>query len=64
MYRTKQGDTWDEIALIVYGNEYYTDFLMQSNLDRIDTFIFSEGVELRTPSIPVGVFGDLPPWRR
>ena len=36
-YTTKQGQTWDEIALEVYGDEKYADFLMQNNFNIMNT---------------------------
>lgn len=62
MYKTKQGQTWDEIALEVYGKEIYADFLMENNPQHLNTLIFSAGIELKTPELPE-TRKDLPPWR-
>lgn len=62
-YTTKQGDTWDNIALAVYGAESRADFLMESNYLFLDTLIFSAGTVLQTPALPQERDGDLPPWR-
>lgn len=61
-YTTKQGQTWDEIALEVYGDEIYADYLMQSNYENLDTLIFSAGTVLKTPDLEQEVGGDTPPW--
>lgn len=63
MYRTKQGQCWDEVAKEVYGSEKYTGYLMQHNLQLLDTAIFSAGVVINTPDLPADET-DLPAWRR
>lgn len=62
MYVTKQGECWDEIAKNVYGSEKYIGFLMQNNIQLLDTAIFSAGQELSTPELPQNE-ADLPAWR-
>jgi hypothetical protein len=62
-YTTIQGDTWDNIALAIYGAEKYADYLMENNLPYLDTLIFSAGTVLQTPAMPDEQSGDLPPWR-
>jgi len=62
-YTTIQGDTWDVIALRVYGSESAADYLMKNNLPYLDTFIFSAGVVLDTPGPPVQEDTALPSWR-
>ena len=62
-YITKSGDTWDVIAIEVYGNEYHADVLMAANPEHIGTFAFSAGVELSTPELAEVRDGLLPPWK-
>lgn len=62
IYKAKQGQTWDDIALEVYGSEVYADFLMQSNLPLLDILIFSAGTVLSTPDLIVEITGDQLPW--
>lgn len=62
-YVTKSGDTWDRIARAVYGDEYQAGTLMAANRERIGTFLFSAGVELKTPTVDVTADGTLPPWK-
>lgn len=63
IYITIQGDTWDNIALTVYGNEKYADFLMQSNYPFLDTLVFSSGTVLNVPELPESRSKLLPIWR-
>lgn len=63
-YITIQGQTWDMVAKEVYGNELYAGFLMESNPEHINTFIFSAGTTLKTPEVKRKVTVELPPWRR
>ena len=62
MYRTKQGQAWDQIAKEVYGKEIHADFLMQNNPQYLNVFVFPAGIELETPELPASR-KDLPPWR-
>lgn len=63
MYRTRQGECWDEVAKSVYGSEKHVGFLMQNNLPLLDTIIFSAGTELETPEMPREENG-FPAWRK
>ncbi len=51
-YKTIQGDTWDSIAYKIYGDEKYTDFLMQNNFELLDIFVFKAGTIVKTPELP------------
>ena len=63
MYKTRQGECWDEIAKNVYGSEKYTGYLMQNNLPLLDVAIFSAGVIINTLDLPADET-NLPAWRR
>lgn len=63
MYKTKQGECWDEIAKKVYGSEKYTGYLMQNNMKLLDTVVFSAGTAISTPDLQADET-DLPAWRR
>ena len=63
-YTTEQGETWDNIALKVYGSEKYAYFLMQNNYPSLDILVFSAGTLLKTPPLPEKLNGSLPPWRK
>lgn len=62
-YITIQGETWDEIALKVYGGEKYASFLMKNNYPLLNILVFSAGTRLNTPDLPEEEKGELPPWR-
>lgn len=62
-YITKQGQTWDEISVEVYGTEMNAGRLMEANPELVDIFIFPYGLEVITPVINRQET-DLPPWRR
>ena len=50
-YTTKSGDTWDLIALNVYGSELKADWLMQNNPRYIHIVRFDSGTVLSTPCL-------------
>lgn len=64
-YRTRVGDTFDELALQVYNDEKMAHHIIEQNPDFADVIIFEESVPLRIP-----IFEDtelpetLAPWRR
>lgn len=66
-YTTSAGDMWDKIALVVYGDVKYTEYLMNNNQDPIllATVIFAAGVTLQTPTLPITqtINTGTPPWR-
>ncbi|WP_312908028.1 tail protein X [Tissierella praeacuta] len=64
IYITVQGDTWDIIALKVYGSEKYMSYLLKSNPKYISIMFFSAGVEIICPDIEIDVVENLPPWKR
>lgn len=66
-YVTIQGQTWDQIAYELYGNEYMCDKLMDLNRDKLDYLVFPAGIELVVPdkefAISETVPSDYPTWR-
>lgn len=66
-YVTSLGDTWDKIALAVYGNERHAQYLMANNgdADLLATVIFYAGITLKTPELTRAAEAsvNLPPWR-
>lgn len=66
-YTTISGQTWDQIAYEVYGDEYYCDRLMDANRDKLEYFVFPDGVVLKVPDkdslIKTDVPSDYPVWR-
>lgn len=65
-YITVAGDTWDTVALAVYGNTFYADVLMTApeNWKILDYSVFPAGVEVFVPELTVPTDDDLPEWRR
>ncbi len=67
VYTTIQGQTWDQIAYEVYGNEYMCDKIMDLNREKLDIFIFPAGVKLILPDeesiVRQSVQSDYPTWR-
>jgi hypothetical protein len=67
VYTTIQGQTWDQIAYEVYGNEYMCDKIMDLNREKLDIFIFPAGVKLILPDeesiVRQSVPNDYPTWR-
>lgn len=66
-YITISGQTWDQIAYEVYGNEYFCDKLMDENRDMLNYFIFPDGIVLKVPDVEAitaaSVSSDYPTWR-
>lgn len=62
-YSTIQGETWDSIALEVYGSEEYASYLMKNNYPYLDILVFPSGIVLNTPDLPEETSTGLPPWR-
>ena len=48
-YRTRAGDTFDELALQVYNNEKMAHHIIEQNPDYADVIIFEESVTLKIP---------------
>lgn len=69
-YTTIQGDTWDQIALKVYGSDVATRDIMAENGTRdpqlLAVWRFPYGELLATPARTpdTSTLSQLPPWRR
>ncbi len=64
-YITKDGDTFDIVALDFYNDEYKATVISDANPKYADTIIFRAGVQLKIPIIEIEeVLDILPPWRR
>ena len=63
-YTTRQGDTWDQIALRVLGNERWMYLFLDANPAVNYTLIFDAGVVLNVPALPTPALpSSLPPWK-
>ena len=63
-YVTVQGDTWDLIALRVYGSEAHMTTLIDANPGHRETVIFPAGIRLVVPEVAASIPASLPPWKR
>lgn len=62
-YTTKQGDTWDCISYMHYGNEFMMHELIAANCEHKLTSVFSAGVTLVLPDLEDKIAVSMkPPW--
>lgn len=61
-YTTIQGDTWDLIAFVQYGDELQMHWLIEANPLQRETVIFPSGVVLTIPTLVTTSRAPLPPW--
>ena len=64
VYKTIQGDTWDGIAVKVYGDEKYMNELLEANQAYRVIIIFPANVSLSLPDIQTQTTTILPPWKK
>lgn len=64
VYITKEGETWDQIAYKVYGDEMLYIDLMQANLKVIDIAVFPANIPLICPDVKPADSKNLPPWKK
>ena len=64
VYKTIQGDTWDGIAVKVYGDEKYMNELLEANQAYREIIIFPANVSLSLPNIQTRTATILPPWKK
>lgn len=64
VYKTIQGDTWDGIAVKVYGDEKYMNELLEANQTYREIIIFPANVSLSLPDIQTQTTTILPPWKK
>lgn len=65
-YTTKQGDMWDYIAYLVYGDEYKMPVLLEANQRYNDVYIFEAGIKLWCPELSIleeSEDEEVPEWR-
>ncbi|MCH5315720.1 MAG: tail protein X [Eubacterium sp.] len=64
-YETRQGDTFDELALQFYDNELLAHLIIDFNPQYSDYLIFDEGINLRIPIYETKQSVEtLPPWKQ
>lgn len=64
VYKTIRGDTWDGIAVKVYGDEKYMNELLEANQAYREIIIFPANVSLSLPDIQTQTTTILPPWKK
>lgn len=64
--KTRQGDTWDIIALRELGSELLMHQLINANMAHSKTAFFDANVTLNIPEPDYQAYADvnLPPWRK
>lgn len=62
-YTTRQGDTWDSIAHLVFGDEAYMQAMIRRNPAHVDTLVFDGGTVLSMPDRVAYIPPGLPPWK-
>lgn len=64
-YSTCEGDTFDALALEMYGEERLAHYIIGFNPDYADVLIFEANIPLRLPIVEESETPDtLPPWRK
>ena len=64
-YTTCEGDTFDALALEMYGDENLSHYIIGFNPDYADVLIFDANVPLLLPVIEnIELANSLPPWRQ
>ena len=64
-YTTREGDTFDALALQLYNDERLAHYIIEFNTDYADVVIFDANVALRLPIVEDAETPEtLPPWRR
>lgn len=64
-YTTREGDTFDALALQLYNDERLAHYIIDFNPDYADVVIFDANVALRLPIVEDAETPEtLPPWRR
>ena len=64
--RTVQGDTWDILALKLYGDEKLMDVLIKANFNERHRVVFPSNVILNVPEVETksSTSENLPSWMR
>ena len=65
IYTTREGDTFDALALSMYGEERLAHYIIEFNPDYADVIIFDANVKICLPVVENAETPEtLPPWRR
>lgn len=64
-YETRQGDSFDELALQFYDNELQAHLIIDFNPQYSDVLIFEAGIVLKIPIYEDNKTAEtLPPWKK
>ena len=63
-YTASAKETFDHMALNIYGDEQYAYLLLQANPLHCHKIMMEGGEVLSVPSMPTTENGSLPPWKR
>ena len=64
-YMAKAGDTFDLLALRMYGDDQFAGYISDFNPDYSEILIFEGGEQLKIPVVSdVGTAETIAPWRR
>jgi len=64
---TVEGDRWDSLAYLYYGNPYAYNTIVEANISLVGEPQLPSGVKLQIPVLkttPAKAKEGLPPWRR
>lgn len=64
IYTASAKETFDQIALNVYGDEKYAYLLLEQNPSQCHKIMMDGGETLLAPDMPRDETGALPPWKR
>lgn len=64
-YTTRNGDTYDLLAIAAYNDEKMASYIIKANPQHMKTLVFEEGVKLKIPIVEERKRSStLPPWRQ
>lgn len=63
-YTASAKETFDHMALNIYGDEQYAYLLLSANPTQCHKIMMEGGEVLNVPGMPVDEPAGLPPWKR
>ena len=64
VYRSSQGQAWDQVAKEKYASEKSMGVLLPANSDEMDALLLGGETELQIPAVEIPAKKSLPPWER
>lgn len=62
--KTVRGETFDSLALKLYGDEKYAAYLLAANPELCHLMQFGGGENVRIPDVDTEEASSLPPWKK